>query len=497
MPTDSANAPNRRDLLKAAGAGAITLLASNVPGIAAEASVASRPNIVFVLLDDVGYGAFGCHGDPIVRTPNIDRLHSQSVRFADFHVSPTCSPTRAALLTGRHEFKSGVTHTILERERLSLKPTTLAELLKRSGYRTGIFGKWHLGDEPERWPDKRGFEEMFIHGGGGIGQSYPGTCGDAPGNMYMRPVILHNGTFEKTEGFCTDVFFDRAIKWIDRRRGGREPFFCCITPNAAHAPWQCPQEYLSRYQGRKDAAFYGLVENIDDNVGRLLSRLKEWDLDRDTLLVFMTDNGAAGGVNNCGMRGQKGTVFYGGTRVPSFWRWTGTLKEGVDVEQMTCHWDFFPTIAQIAGAKIEGDLAGQVEGRSLWPLLLDRTAPWADRYFFTHLGRWAQFDEQKCKHAQCSVRWRDYQLVSTGKPWQLYDLKADFPEKRNIAGEQPQIVAQLSGEYDKWWASIIPCLENEGKEQKREANPFRQLYWKQYGGPGPNNVPPPKDAARV
>src|SRR5882724_7487118 len=176
---------------------------------AAEPSLSGRrPNIILILVDDTGYGDAGCTGNPILKTPNIDRLYREGVRFSDFHVSPTCSPTRASIMAGRHEFHSGVTHTINERERMSLKATTIAQVLKGAGYTTGIFGKWHLGDEEPYQPSHRGFDEVFIHGGGGIGQGYPGTCGDAPGNTYFDPVIRHNGTFEKTKGFCTDVFFN-------------------------------------------------------------------------------------------------------------------------------------------------------------------------------------------------------------------------------------------------------------------------------------------------
>src|SRR5437016_1478535 len=260
----------------------------------------ARPNIVFILTDDQGYGDLSCHGNPVLKTPNLDRLHAEGVRFTDFHVSPTCSPTRAALMTGRHEFKSGVTHTINERERLSLKATTIAQVLKSAGYTTGIFGKWHLGDEADRWPDKRGFDEMFIHGGGGIGQTFPGSCGDAPGNTYFDPAILHNGRFEKTTGYCTDVFFRQALKWIDAQRKGRGPFFAYIPLNAAHAPLQVPDKYFKRYEGKapeNTAKFYGMIENLDDNFAILLKRLKNWGIEDNTLLIFLTDNGGTFGVN--------------------------------------------------------------------------------------------------------------------------------------------------------------------------------------------------------
>src|SRR5580704_14421662 len=188
-------------------------------GARAAAEPQTPPNIVFLLTDDQGYGDLSCHGNPILKTPNLDRLHDEGVRFTDFHVSPTCSPTRSGLMTGRHEFRNGVTHTILERERLNPDAVTIAQVLKGAGYTTGIFGKWHLGDEPDHWPSHRGFEEMFIHGCGGIGQSYPGSCGDVPGNKYFDPTLLHNGTFEKTKGYCTDVFFSQATKWIESVKG--------------------------------------------------------------------------------------------------------------------------------------------------------------------------------------------------------------------------------------------------------------------------------------
>src|SRR5438874_363568 len=222
---------NRRSYLKMIGEGGALLLRGNA------ALSGRRPNIVFVLTDDQGYGDIACLGNPYIKTPNMDRLHNESVRFTDFHVSPTCSPTRTAIMTGRHEFKSGVTHTIQERERMSLKATTIAQVLKSAGYATGIFGKWHLGDEPAYQPGRRGFDEVFIHGAGGIGQTFPGSCGDAPGNTYFDPAILHNGTFEKTQGFCTDVFFAQALRWIDEKRKGKEPFFVYLAPNAPHGPY--------------------------------------------------------------------------------------------------------------------------------------------------------------------------------------------------------------------------------------------------------------------
>jgi arylsulfatase len=445
-----------------------------------------RPNIVIIMPDDVGYGDFSCHGSPIVRTPHVDALARESVRFTDFHVSPTCAPTRAALMTGRHEFRSGVTHTIYERERLSLKATTLAQALKSAGYVTGIFGKWHLGDEPAYQPDRRGFGEVFIHGGGGIGQTYPGSCGDAPDNMYQDPAILHNGTFEKTKGYCTDLFFGQALKWIDAKRRDGAPFFVYITPNAAHTPLQCPEEYAKRHAGEVDddvAKFYGMIENIDDNVGRLLDALKSWGLEEDTLVVFLTDNGGTLGTKifNAGMRGAKVTPYQGGTRVPSFWRWPAGFRGGVDVAALTGHLDIFPTLAEIAGIRLDGPLRAQVEGRSLLPLLKYPSAPWADRMLVTHVGRWPRGEAEAAKFQNCSIRDSRFTLVNNSE---LFDLETDPGETRNVIGDHPDEVAKLRAAYDRWWNDTLPLLENE-QAIGPKINPLKALYWKQFGG-GPD-----------
>lgn len=472
----------------ALGLAALFLVATGSVGRLPRAEAAIRPNIIVILTDDQGYGDLSCHGNPVLRTPNLDRLHDEGVRFTDFHVSPTCAPTRAALMTGRHEFRNGVTHTILERERLTLNATTLAQVLKSAGYTTGIFGKWHLGDEPDHWPDKRGFDEMFIHGAGGIGQSFPGSCGDAPGNSYFNPAILHNGRFVKTKGYCTDVFFRQAIRWIDEVHG-EHPFFAYITPNAPHAPLQVREEDEKRYAGKvpeKAAKFFGMIANIDDNVGRLLARLAGWGIERDTLVLFMNDNGGTAGVSvfNAGMRGQKVTPWLGGTHAASFWRWPGTLKPA-DVDALAAHIDVFPTLAEIAGARLTGDVKRQVEGRSLLPLLRNPKAPWADRILFTHVGRWPKGDPPAdYKYARCSVRSPRWHLVSDepdGKKfWQLFDVRTDYGEKTDVAERHPEVVKELEAAYDRWWDSVQPQLVNENAVGPKE-NPFKVLYERQLG----------------
>lgn len=452
-------------------------------------SAETRPNIILILTDDQGYGDLSCHGNPILRTPHLDRLHAESVRFTNFHVSPTCSPTRAALMTGRHEFKNGVTHTIYERERLTLSAVTLADVLRHNGYTTGIFGKWHLGDEDAYRPDKRGFDEVFIHGGGGIGQTYPGSCGDAPGNTYFNPAILHNNRFVKTQGYCTDVFFRQALDWINQQRGKR-PFFAYIATNTPHVPLQVPEHYAKIYAGKVPddvAKFYGMIVNIDDNVGRLLEQLRAWDLERNTLVIFMSDNGGTIGckIYNAGMRGQKVTPWIGGTRAISFWRWPGRFQPA-EVHALTAHLDVFPTLVELAQATVDERVRKQVEGRSLVPLLRDPKAPWPDRILVTHVGRWPKGEAKQSKYRQVCVRNSRYTLVcpsnSGQRAWELYDVMRDPTQKNNIISEAPEIAQELERYYDEWWESILPCLVNEDAVGP-PVNPFKELYWKQFGKP--------------
>ena len=474
---------------------------------------ADRPNILFILTDDQGYGDVGAHGNPILKTPNLDKLRSESVRFTDFQVSPTCAPTRSALLTGRHEFKNGITHTILERERLALGAATLPEQLRRAGYRTGIFGKWHLGDEAEYQPNKRGFDEVYIHGAGGIGQSYPGSCGDVPKNSYYGPTLLHNGKFVKTEGYCTDMFFAQATRWIEGEAAAKRPFYAYIATNAPHAPYNAKPEDAALYEGKglgKDTEnFFGMLHNIDQNVGKILAKLEALGIAKDTLIVYMNDNGGTAGtkVFNAGMRAQKGTAYMGGIRAISFWRLPGRFQPA-DVKALAAHIDFAPTILELTGTPASEPMKAQIEGRSLLPLLtakLGQNIAWPDRTLFTHVGRWNGSDPEVGRYVQTSVRTARWHLVSAGnganagkgkakaatkgdvagaapvRPnWQLFDLGADYGETTDVAAQHPEVVGELIAKHDAWWKECRPLMVNEGVKGPAE-NPFKVMYREQMG----------------
>lgn len=461
------------------------LLLAACLGYAATAvnAASSKPNIILVMPDDVGYGDYACLGNPYIKTPAADALWKESVRFTNFHVSPTCSPTRSAIMSGRHEFRNGVTHTILERERLALDTVTLPQVLKTVGYTSGIFGKWHLGDEDEYQPGKRGFDEVYIHGAGGIGQTYPGSCGDAPDNMYFDPAIRHNGVFEKTKGYCTDLFFGQATKWMEEQIKAGKPFFTYLPLNAAHGPLQVSDEYFNRHKGQVPddvAKFYGMIENLDENFGRLLGKLKEWGIEDNTIVIFMTDNGSATGWRtfNAGMRGGKGQPYQGGHRVPSFWRWPAAFQGGVDCNVLSGHIDILPTLMEATGAEMTPALKAQIEGRSLLPLMKNPKAEVTPRYWVTHVGRWNYGQLDQGKYRQCAIQNQRYTLVNNAE---LYDLEKDPGETTNIIDQHPDVVADMRKAYEQWWGEVVPMMVNE-EAMGPKINPFKEAYWKQFGG---------------
>lgn len=484
----------------------------------------SKPNIILVITDDQGYGPVGRHGHPWLKTPSLDALHDKSLRFTRFLVSPTCSPTRSAIMTGRHPMKNGITHTILERERMTLKATILPQVLKKAGYTSGIFGKWHLGDEEPYQPQQRGFDESFIHGAGGIGQAYNCSCADAPGNSYNDPVIRHNGSFVKTRGFCTDVFFTAALGWIKERKDKEQPFFAYIATNAPHGPFIAPAKNAKRFTdlgfGKEQAGYYGMIENIDENMGRLAGKLEEWGLNRNTVVIFMSDNGMTGGGSgqpgkdlapghpffNGNQAGLKGSTDEGGVRVPFFMRWDGKIEGGRDIGTIAAHIDLLPTLAALAGAEPP---AGQVEGRDLLPLVEGKGGDWPDRYFFTHVARWPTGaepdDHQFVNYGVRNQRFRFVGPRGGGNPKRkekaagkqggasagaLYDIEADPFQTTNVIGQHPEVAAKMHAAYLAFWKEARPLMVNETAPMS-PSRPYHELYRKQLAAGGiPDWTPP-------
>ncbi len=459
----------RRQFMKATvGVGAACLLGVKAAR-GAEALKASRPNIVLIMPDDISYGAISAYGGR--KSPHVDALYAKGVRFEDFHVSPTCSPSRASLLTGRHECYAGVTHTIVLRDRLSLTSRTIADMLKGAGYDTGIFGKWHLGDGEAYRPDRRGFDEVYIHGAGGIAQNYAHSA-DFPNNDYNNPVLYHNGKVVETRGYCTDLFFDQAIRWIGSRKDASKPFFAYITLNVAHNP-QIPPILPDGTKG-------DILANLDDNVGKMMAYLDKSGLAANTLLIYMTDNGANSGGKR--LRGGKGSMYEGGTRVPCIMYWKGKIQGGVDCNRLTAHIDLYPTFAELAGAKdpVPGDKAW--DGRSILSLMANPRAKWPARYFISHRTRWG--NAAGAQYSMSAIRDARYKLVFPGgkKKPELYDLDKDVRETKNIADDHPQIVAGLKKQYDAWWADIQPFLVNDRlKNPPKTHKPYHELYRRQLG----------------
>jgi arylsulfatase A-like enzyme len=417
-------------------------LAGGAAPVILRARQTQRPNVVLIITDDQGYGDLSLHGNPHLKTPQIDRIATEGVRFTQFQVSPVCSPTRASLMTGRYNYRTGVVDTYLGRSMMYPDEVTLAEVLARAGYRTGLFGKWHLGDNYPMRPIDQGFQVALCHKGGGIGQP-----SDPPGNHYFDPVLQDNGKPVRVKGYSTDIFFERALGFIESSRA--QPFFAYIATNAPHTPLEVSEELAAPYRARgldeTTAKIYGMVKNIDDNTGRLLDHLARLGLEQNTIVIFLTDNGPQQQRFNAGMRGLKGSVYQGGIRVPFFLRWPAVVAPGKQVETIAAHIDVFPTLLEACGIALPTGL--RIDGRSLLPLIRGRQPVWPERTLFT---QWHRGDQPE-PFRNCAVRTSRYKLVD-GK--QLYDLAADPAEQHDLAASNPKLVASLRAAYEKWFADI-------------------------------------------
>ncbi len=461
-----------------------------------------QPNIIFILTDDQGYGDLGRHGHPILKTPNLDRLFNESVRFDNFYVSPSCSPTRAALMTGMHEFRNGVTHTMTPRYDLYKGAVTLPELLKSAGYRTGFIGKWHLGSKSsgsDYMPRNRGFDWSSTSSGGV--------------RTFFDPDIIRNGVSMPGRGFREDIYFDEAMSFI--KETGDQPFFCYLATYSPHFPLKAPEKFTEPFRDKvvdeKTAAYLGMVSNIDFNVGRLLDFLEECGIAGNTIVIFMNDNGGTWGVDvhNAGMRGCKCTIWQGGTRAISFWRWPGHWKPH-PVGSLTAHLDVLPTLCDLAGVTLPSQVGSRLEGFSLVPLLKsDAPLSWhEDRMLFQHLGRWPGGLAASHKYAMCAVRQANYLLVRSrscedpeclnylsqcsalrkvekghtktnytdtnaqfhwattpANGWALFNVKKDPACLQNLATTNPERISELAAAYDNWWDDVFPVMLERGGDR--------------------------------
>jgi arylsulfatase/arylsulfatase A len=435
------------------------------------------PNVIIVMPDDMGYGDLGATGNPVIRTPHLDRLASESAQLSHFYVSPVCSPTRACLMTGRYNYRTRVIDTFKGRSMMEPDEVTLAEALKSAGYTTGIFGKWHLGDNHPLRPQEQGFDEVLVHRGGGLAQPSEPLANQ---RRYTDPILFHNGQQVQTKGYCTDVYFDAAIQFMKEASEQGKPFFAYIPPNAPHGPYHdVPPELLRHYQSvdlnpvlgknrsekHRDtvARVYAMVENIDQNMGRLESFLRESGLKENTIVLFFTDNGPNTPRYVGPFRGMKAGVHDGGIRTCFYARWPGHFRPGHTSDRIAAHIDVTPTILAAAEADLP-EVA--LDGRNLLPLLDGSAKDWAERTLIlqTHRG-----NEPIAEH-HVAVRSQEWKLVHpsgfgkeempTGVAFELYRSMDDPGESQNLADQFPEQVTRLKAIYRDWFGDVSATRED-------------------------------------
>ena len=423
-----------------------------VPEPMRRGELGSRPNVIVVLTDDQGHGDLSCHGNPVLQTPNLDRLHAQSIRLEDFHVAPMCTPTRGQLLTGQDALRNGATFVCMGRSLLDPSLPTMANIFAANGFRTGHFGKWHLGDNYPYRPQDRGFQTTVHHPSWGIT-----SAADYFENDYFNPYVRRGASVQPTEGYCTDIWFDETIKWIDQDRDA--PFFAYLATNTPHGPHWVPDRYRQPYLDHVDydvASFFGMIANIDENFGRLDAFLTETGLRDNTILIFMGDNGTATGENvfNAGMRGKKRSLYEGGHRVPCFIRWpSGGLVGPRQVDEPTQCQDMLPTLIDLCG--LEAPEASAFDGVSLAEPLRDE-GEIGDRMLFVQYGHVSDGWTGATSRGDAAVIWNKWRLVGD----ELFDLARDPGQETDFAPQYPEIRAAMRNEYNAWWGRLGGNLDS-------------------------------------
>ncbi len=437
---------------------------------------AKRPNVIIVMTDDQGYGDLGCHGNPVAQTPHLDRLHDESIRLTDFHVAPMCTPTRGQLLTGLDAARNGAVNVSSGRTLLRADLPTMADLFRAVGYGTGLFGKWHLGDNYPYRPQDRGFDESLW-----FPSSHISSVPDYWENDYFDDIYYHNGERARYEGYCTEVFFREGTAWMREQVEADRPFLALLPTNAPHYPWWVPAEdreaieqsfaenesalpALNPDERAKLIRFLAMIRNVDSHVGELREFLRQMRIERDTIFIFMTDNGSTFGpiYYNAGMRGGKVTLWEGGHRVPFFLHWpAGDLGKPRGIEGLTQIQDLLPTLIDFCG--LEMPTTAPLDGISLASTLRGEASPPEERTLFINYSRMPRLDyptpdsPSVMRREGAAVLWRQWRLLERSE---LYDLESDPAQTTNVIDQHPEIAAQLTQALDDWWAEVEP-IANE------------------------------------
>jgi len=466
----------RRQFLKRTGNGLLAMSLAGVLGSCTKKT--KRPNVILIITDDQGYGDFGIMGNPLIQTPHLDSMAKKSAQMTNFYVSPVCAPTRACLMTGRYNYRTRAIDTYIGRAMMEPEEVTIAELLGKTGYATGLFGKWHLGDNYPMRPQDQGFDEVLMHRGGGIGQPSDPPEGEG---KYTDPVLFHNGMERAQKGYCTDIYFDHALAWMEQQVKSDNPFFTYIATNAPHGPFHdVPKDLYEKYkqmtldsvtfpqeQGHplpdktdtdRLARIFAMITNIDENIGKLFSRLEQLGQLENTLVMFLVDNGPNTRRYVAGMNGAKSSVYEGGVRSPLFVFWKDQLKSGFSSDRVAAHIDVLPTVLQACGIRPPVDL--KLDGRSFWPLLMDENWEWPDRHIVIQAHR----GDQPVRYHNFMIRNQNWKLLHNsgfgqenfeGDPaFELYDMAHDPLEMKNLSQEHPEIVEQMKGAYDEWFEDV-------------------------------------------
>jgi arylsulfatase A len=444
-----------------------------------------HPNVLLILTDDQGWGDVGAHGNSLIHTPTLDKLYNESAVLNHFYVCPLSAPTRASLLTGRYHLNTGVSSVSGGLENMNPEETTIAEIFKATGYHTGCFGKWHSGSYYPYTPNGQGFDEFL------------GFCCGHWAN-YFDPALQHNEVMMRGKGYISDIFADSAIHFIEQNRD--KPFFCYLAFNAPHSPFQVPDQYFDRYRDLKAAkpndrdmlaCIYGMVENVDFNISRVLAKLEQLHLLENTIVLFMTDNGPAHVKRyNGDMTGMKGQVYEGGVRVPCYVSWKGKIKHHI-IDEPTAHIDILPTVLDLCNIK-DYTTAFPIDGINVKSLLYDTSDRLPDRYIFTH-----KLEKTLSPHLG-SVRTREYRLSVYKDSVALFHLEDDPQEKNNLYQKEPDVAGRMLTAYTEWYqkaskhvhpSSVVP-VGYDVAPVVRIPTPEGKMYGqlKCYGAPNQNWV---------